>query len=273
MIFNHKYHKTVVCLLAFSASLQAQVNPSTNQNEAEDLSNLIVTAGIAPIERDQFGGSVTLITAADIAKSQASYLSDVLRQVPGFAINQSGGPGTQTQLRVRGSEANHVLVLLDGVRVNDPTAGDEFLFNYALLDNVERIEIIRGPQSAIWGTDAVSAVINIISKQSTQNNWGFDVELGSFNTKRVALDGGLAKNNWRIDAGINFLDTAGTNISRQGNEDDGYENVATHVNFAIDATDSVSFQLRANHSDALNEFDGVDFFVTGLPVDARTVNG
>ncbi len=262
------HHKTVACLLTLSASLQAQNTTFSNQSQSNDLSKLIVTAGIAPVEIDQYGGSVTVITAADIAKSQASYLSDILRQVPGFAINQSGGPGTQTQLRVRGSEANHVMVLLNGVRVNDPTAGDEFLFNYALLDNIERIEVIRGPQSAVWGTDAMSAVINIISKETVQNNWGFDVELGSFNTKRIALDGGLAKENWRIDAGINYLDTGGTNVARQGTEDDGYDNVASHFSFGVDATDTVSLQLRANHSDALNEFDGVDFAVTGLPTDA-----
>ena len=266
MNYQFKHHKTVACLLALSTSLQAQDLPSSNQTQ--NLSNLIVSAGIAPIESDQYGGSVTVITAADIAKAQASYLSDILRQVPGFAINQSGGPGTQTQLRVRGSEANHVMVLMDGVRVNDPTAGDEFLFNYALLDNVERIEIIRGPQSAIWGTDALSAVINIISKQTQQNNWGFDVELGSFNTKRVALDGGLAKNNWRVDAGLNFLDTAGTNVSRQGSEEDGYENMTAHIGLGIDPSETVTLQLKANHSDALNEFDGVDFTITGLPVDA-----
>ncbi len=264
---NFKHHKTVVCLAALASSLQAQAQSQTNI-ESEDLSDLIVTAGISPIDRNQFGGSLTVITAADIAATQATYLTDILRTVPGFAINQSGGPGTQTQLRVRGSEANHVLVLQDGIRVNDPTAGDEYLFNYALLDNIERIEIIRGPQSAIWGTDAMSAVINIITKQSSQNNWGFDVEAGSFNTKRIALDGGYAENNWRVDAGINALDTGGTNIARTGDEADGFENMSSHISFGIDANESWSFKLSANHSDAMNEYDGTDFVVTGLPTDA-----
>ncbi len=264
-----KHHISVACLLTLSASLQAQtLNHQPHQTVAKDLSKLIVTAGLAPIEIDQYGGSVTLITAAEIANSQASYLSDILRQVPGFAINQSGGPGTQTQIRVRGSEANHVMVLLDGVRVNDPTASDEFLVNYALLDNIERIEIIRGPQSAIWGTDAMSAVINIITKQSAHNNWGFDVELGSFNSKRVAVDGGLVADNWRMDAGINLLDTAGSNISRQGSEADGFEKFDSHVSFAVDASEVVNFQFRANHADAMNEYDATDFILTGLPIDA-----
>ncbi len=251
-------------LLLLSAAVQA--------DDHQELSDLIVTAGIAPIASDQYGGTVTVITAADIAASQASYLSDVLRQVPGFAINQSGGPGTQTQLRVRGSEANHVLVLLDGVRLNDPTASDEFLFNYGLLNNVERIEIIRGPQSAIWGTDAVSAVINIISKEATDKSLNLDLEVGSFNTKRLAVDGGLAggvnEKNWRLTAGINALDTGGTNISRQGTEEDGFENLNVHAKLGVDLTAAVDLDVAVNHSDAMNEFDGTDFVVTGLPTDA-----
>ncbi len=260
-----KNYHSVACLLALATSAQAE------NNSNEELANLIVTAGIAPIESDQYGGTVTVITAAEIAASQSTYLSDVLRRVPGFAINQSGGPGTQTQLRVRGSEANHVLVLLDGVRVNDPTAGDEFLFNYGLLNNVERIEIIRGPQSAIWGTDAVGAVINIISKEASQKNLNLDLEVGSFNTKRLALEGNLvgekADKNWRLAAGLNALDTAGTNVSRQGPEADGFENLNGYAKLGLDVTEAVGLKVSLNHSDAMNEFDGTDFVVTGLPVD------
>lgn len=268
-IFKPQNHKTVFCLLALASTAHTStIHAQQAVDSAENLSNLIVTAGIAPIEKSQYGGSVTVIGAADIAASQATYLSDIIRQVPGFAVNQSGGPGTQTQLRVRGSEANHVLVLRDGVRINDPTAGDEFLFNYALLDNIERIEIIRGPQSAIWGTDAMSAVINIISKESSTSNWGFDLEAGSFNSKRIGLDGGLAQNNWRLDAGINALDTAGTNIARTGSEADGFENLNAHIKFGVDVSEVWSLRANLQHTDSMNEFDGTDFVVTGLPVDA-----
>ncbi len=260
-----KYH-VATGLLALSVAVQAQDTDSAAP--LADLPNLIVSGGLAPIESDHFAGSLTVITAAEIAAAQATYLSDVLRKVPGFAVNQSGGPGTQTQVRVRGSEANHVLVLIDGVRVNDPSAGDEFLFNYALLDDVERIEVIRGPQSAIWGTDAVGAVINIITKTSNNNNFNFDSELGSFNTKRLAVNGGVNQGQWRLDAGVNYLDSSGSNISRQGPEEDGFENLVGHVKVGVDVTEAVGLGLSLRHSDALNEFDGTDFVVTGLPTDA-----
>lgn len=260
---KHTYQK--VALLACAITAQAQ-NPTA---QTEDLNHLIVTAGIAPIESDQFGGSVTVIDAAELAAMQATYLADVLRTVPGFAINQSGGPGTQTQLRVRGSEANHVLVLVDGVRVNDPTANDEFLFNYAMLDDVERIEIIRGPQSAIWGTDAVSAVINIITHDGNQNDSILaDLSYGSFNTKKLGLSGQLSGTKWNLSTGIQALDSAGTNISRSGSEADGFENLSRHFKLNVLPVDDLKLTFAYRRQDATNEFDGTDFVVTGLPVDA-----
>ncbi len=257
-------HLSAACLLAYSLTSQAQ----TSNNIPEELDDLIVTAGITPIEANRYGGSVSVITAADIEAYQATYLSDVLRQIPGFAINQSGGPGTQTQLRVRGSEANHVLVLVDGLRVNDPTASDEFLFNYGLANNIERIEILRGPQSAIWGTDAISAVINIITDGAKQNQSGVNFELGSFDTKRLGINTSYGQNNWFFDAGLNALDSAGTNISRQGSEADGFENLATYLKWGMDVNANIDLKLSVNHSDAMNEFDSTDFITTGLPVDA-----
>ncbi|MFC3195299.1 TonB-dependent receptor plug domain-containing protein [Marinicella sediminis] len=239
-----------------------------SDSSAQRLPKLIVSAGITPIETNQYGGSATVFTREDIDAMQVTYLSDLLRQAPGFAINQSGGPGTQTQLRVRGSEANHVLVLLNGVRVNDPTAGDEFLFNYALLDHVERIEIIRGPQSAIWGTDAMSAVINIITREAESTNLGLDVELGSFNSKRLALSGDINQQDWQFSAGINALDSAGTNVSRTGPEADGFENLTGHASLSRSWNSAIDLALSWHHSDATNEFDGTDFVVTGLPTDA-----
>jgi len=260
-------YQQVACLLPLFLSVQAY-SQSSQSNQTEALNELIVTAGISPIESDQFGGSITVITAAQLAASKAMYLSEVLRHVPGFAVNQSGGPGTQTQIRIRGSEANHVLVLLDGVRVNDPTANDEFLANYALLNNVERIEVIRGPQSAIWGTDAMSAVINIITRNSAHNQLGFDVELGSFDSKRLSMMGGFVEEIWQLDAGINALDTAGTNISRLGAEHDGFENLSSHLKLKVDVTDKINMSVSLSQNEAKNEYDGTDFVVTGLPVDA-----
>lgn len=253
-------------LLSFS--VLAENSEVIRTNAVKSLSPLLVTAGLTPIAADHYGGTVTLIERDEIQASQALYLGDLLRSVPGFSISQSGGLGSQTQVRIRGAEANHVLVLRDGVRVNDVTGSDEFLFNYALLDDVERIEIIRGPQSAIWGTDAMAAVINIITRKATDYTVQTDMEYGSFNSKKLGVSAGTQQTGWRFNGGVTAIDSGGTNISLVGDEKDGYENLSAHLNLDNDWNDVVSSSIRFHHTDAMNEYDGTDFVDTGLPVDA-----
>ena len=123
----------------------------SNQLLAQDileLDDMVVTAGLQPISINDVASSITIITRAEIEQRQVKFLSELLRDVPGFSVSQAGGAGSQTQIRVRGAEANQLLVLIDGVRANDPAASDEFQYQFALTSNIERIEIIRGPQSA-----------------------------------------------------------------------------------------------------------------------------
>ncbi|MCW8925860.1 MAG: TonB-dependent receptor plug domain-containing protein, partial [Xanthomonadales bacterium] len=113
--------------------------------EALELDTLVVTAGLQPLSARDVASSITVISREEIELKQYRYLSDLLRDVPGFSVSQAGGAGSQTQVRVRGAEANHLLVLMDGVRVNDPAGNDEFQYQLALASNIERVEIIRGP--------------------------------------------------------------------------------------------------------------------------------
>lgn len=249
------------------ACLSLTVSADTTSSE-KNLTPLVVTAGLTPLEAIDYGGTLTIIDGDEIDASGSLYLSDLLRFVPGFAINQSGGIGTQTQLRIRGAEANHVLVLRDGVRLNDAGGNDEFLFNYALLDNIERIEIIRGPQSALWGTDALAAVIHIISKQTEEKNLQTELEYGSFNSLKAAVSGGYAQSNWGLHGGVTGVDSGGSNISLQGDEKDGFENLTARFGLDNSWSEAISSSVRFSHSDAMNEYDGTDFMVTGLPVDA-----
>jgi len=127
--------------------LGSLLNQPLVAEDSLELEHVLVTARIEPISVGDIGSSVTVITREEIEKKQVRYLSDLLRDVPGFSVSQSGGAGSQTQVRVRGAEANQLLVLMDGVRANDPAASGEFQYQFALTSNIERIEIIRGPQS------------------------------------------------------------------------------------------------------------------------------
>ena len=247
----------------------------SNQLLAQDileLEDMVVTAGLQPISINDVASSITIITRAEIEQRQVRYLSELLRDVPGFSVSQAGGAGSQTQIRVRGAEANQLLVLIDGVRANDPAAGDEFQYQFALTSNIERIEIIRGPQSATWGSDAMAGVINIIRRKNVDSSYlSGNIEAGSFDTINAAFDGGYSGNIFQFSGGLSYLDTDGTNISRTGNEKDGAENTTGNIALEFDAGDSFSLRFSGLMTDASSEYDDIDYFVTGLPVDADRI--
>lgn len=251
-------------LTSFSGQLIAE--------DALELDDLLVTAGLQPISINDVASSVTVITRAEIEQKQVKYLAELLRDVPGFAVSQAGGVGSQTQIRVRGAEANQLLVLIDGVRANDPAASGEFQYQFALTSNIERIEIIRGPQSATWGSDAMAGVINIIRRKDVSNSYlSGNIEAGSFDTVNVGIDGGYSGEVFQLSGGLSYLDTDGTNISRSGNEKDGAENTTGNIALEFKTSENFSLRFSGQMTDAISEYDDIDFFVTGLPVDADRV--
>ena len=190
----------------------------------------------------QVGSATTVITREQIDRRQLRYVTDLLRSVPGFSVAQSGVAGSQTQVRVRGAEANHVLVLIDGIRANDPGSGDEFRWEYLSTGAIERVEIVRGPQSSLWGSDAVAAVVHIITRPGHGNSFanGY-AEGGSNSTANVGLNGGTNIGSWQLGGGIEYLDTDGQNISRSGSEKDGSDLTTASLSVGYDASASLAF--------------------------------
>jgi outer membrane cobalamin receptor len=164
--------------------------PPSESNSAVILAPVVVTATLTPVEPTQVSSSVTLISREQIEATQASNMTELLRRVPGVHIDQPGGRGSVSSVYMRGGDPNFTLVLLDGVKVNDPTNSRGGSFDFATLDidNIERIEIVRGPVSVVHGADAVSGVINIITRRGGKQS-AEDVELwlGSFGYGRVLL--------------------------------------------------------------------------------------
>jgi len=234
----------------------------------EHIEQIIVTGARTPLDIHRVGSATTVIGREDINRQQARYLSDLMRMVPGFSVSHTGAVGTQTQVRVRGSEANHVLVLIDGVRANDPATGDEFRWEYLAASNIERIEIVRGAQSALWGSDAIGAVVHIITR-SGAGQQGLDVyaEHGANSTLNFGANGVAQVGSWSLAAGVESLDTDGDNISRSGTEADGAELVTGSASARYAWSDTANFNAGLRVVDATSDTDPVDFFVTGLPVD------
>ena len=252
-----------VCLaLVASPSIFAQ------PDAAGDFEQIIVTGARTPLASSHLGSAATVITRADIEQRQARYVADLLRAVPGFAISQTGVTGSQIQVRVRGAEANHVLVLIDGVRANDPATGDEFHWEYLTTSNVERIEVVRGPQSSLWGSDAIAAVVHVITRDG-QGGSSFNgyLEGGSFATSNLGAGGSMGGERWSLGAGLERLETDGGNISRTGNEDDGSDITTASLTARFKASDALTIDAQLRATNAWSQFDPVDFVVTGLPTD------
>src|SRR5690606_22683476 len=122
---------------------------------------LIVTGSYNPVSNEQLSSSVSVINQEQLLQLSSHNLVDALRHIPSLWVEEQGGPGGVTSINLRGSEANHTLVLLDGVQLNDPTntRGGAFDLKGINIESIERIEIIRGAQSAIYGSDALAGVI------------------------------------------------------------------------------------------------------------------
>ena len=198
-----------------AAEIQAPI-----PDAATPLSELIITASRSPRPADHVTQSVTVIDAEAIRQSQVVLVADLLATTPGLSVSRNGGPGGVTSLRIRGAEADHTVVLVDGIRLNDPSqpAGG---YNFANLvaGDVSRIEVLRGPQSTLWGSQAIGGVVNIVTTQARSPLEGnASLEAGSMasRTARAALGGKQAGVSWRLAASRH--ETDGVSAFRGGRE-------------------------------------------------------
>ncbi len=238
--------------------------------QANPLETITVTASRTPLSVAETGSSVTVISREEIEASQAATLQDLLRHVPGLAVSQQGSLGAVTQVRMRGAEANQLLVMIDGVEANDVAQSSEFNFAHLLAADIQRVEIVRGPQSSLWGSDALAGVVHVITRADQRpDELQLDsmLEAGSFNTSRASVSAVLPAADGHLRLSADYLSTDGTNISRTGSEKDGYNNftLALSGQQPVGKNVKVNFSLRQSSSET--DFDGVDFFVTGLPQD------
>jgi vitamin B12 transporter len=167
-----------------AASILPLLSLSARADEVETLDPIVVGATRVATPASQLASSVTVITAQEIERNQWRTLPDVLRAVPGLTLVQTGGPGGTASVYMRGTNANHTKVLIDGIAVSDPSsANGSFDFSQVLTGDIARVEVLRGPQSGLYGSDAIGGVINIITKAGEGKPTGsVGLEGGSFGT-------------------------------------------------------------------------------------------
>ncbi len=244
--------------LVLALALHPMVASAEEAAEASTADRIVVSALRTPVAADRVADSVTLLDEAQIVAAQPIALTDMLLRTPGISISRNGGYGTTTSLRIRGADAGQSVMVIDGMRLSDAssTAGG-YGFANMFVDDAERIEILRGPQSILWGSDAIGGVVNVRTRRPTEPLEGsFAVEAGTHDTvsARAGVGGTSEAVDWRLSA--SRFTTDGISARSNGTEDDGYQRSAASGTLTFRVAPGVSLDLRGYWSDSKNDFDG-----------------
>lgn len=267
-------------LSALSVSLaQAQVPSGTVA-----LPTVVVSPTTIPTPEREIASSITVITGDDLARDQRRTVPDALQSVPGLNVVQTGGPGGQTSIFMRGTNPNHVKVLIDGIDAGDPsTVAGNFDFAHLLTGDIERIEILRGPQGGLYGSDAIGGVISITTKKGSGTpKVSATVEGGSFKTfnQNVHASGAAGKFNFAFNAQHVRSSTPVTPLALlapgQSRNNDTYDNWTYSTKLGADLSESFSVTGVVRYVNSKLGFTGDDFtpFPLSFPeaLQSTTVN-
>jgi vitamin B12 transporter len=246
----------------------AQAEEPEEKGTTTQLPPVVVTATRTEQSTSKVGGTtVSVITAKDIEEKGQTTVEEVLKGIPGIDIAATGGPGTQSSIFVRGADSKNVLVLVDGVMFNDPSGTNRGsdLANLT-VDNIERIEVVRGPLSALYGSNATAGVVNIITKKGKGPISGYaGAEYGSYGTWRSY--GGISGGGERYDYSLSVSRTSTDGFSaanddndaipHAGNtdEDDGWDNLTVSGNVGVKLLPNVTLRLTGRYQDSRIETD------------------
>ncbi|MGD0025865.1 MAG: TonB-dependent receptor [Xanthobacteraceae bacterium] len=242
------------------------VSKPTNQAAGN---SVVVSPTTVVTPSDQSASSVSVITSGDIETRQIRTVPDALAEVPGLNVVQTGGPGGQTSVFIRGTDSNHVKVLVDGIDVSDPSSpGATFDFGQLLTGDIERIEVLRGPQSGLYGSDAIGGVISITTKSgSGPPKVTASFEGGSFGTtnERASLSGSQGDFNYAFN--VQHFQSASTPVTPtydlalgEKRNNDFYDNWTYSTKLGAKVSDSLGFNLVARYTDSNLHSTGDDFF-------------
>lgn len=252
--------------LLFSSLLLTGVNtPLLHAQIAVDLPEMVVTATRSETAKNQLSTASTVYTRKDIEHLQVKTLPELLRGTTGLDMTQNGGLGTTTSVFMRGTNSDHVLVLVDGIKVGSATLGTT-PFEFVPIDQVERVEIIRGPQSSLYGSEAIGGVIQIFTRKGSESEtprFSLNAGGGSYDTYRAAGNvSGKWLNSW-YSLGASSIGTEGINARQpipgpygfSQPDRDGYQNTAMNARAGYRFDNNVEVEASFIRAEGTNEFD------------------
>ena len=251
-------HSVSLAVLAASSPALAEEAAHAVASEGD---SIIVTATRAPLTLDEIPAAIAVLDKDAIDRAQDIGVTELLLRTPGVSISRNGGYGTATSLRIRGAESEHTVAVIDGVKLNDPSStGGGFNFTNLLVGDIARIEVLRGPQSILWGSQAIGGVVNIVTASPEKAIEGsFDIEAGSRQTvsARAAVGGKTGPLSWRIGGQRFTTDGISSHAKAFGGvERDGYRNHNVSGRAELALADHVSVEVRGTYASGRVQFDG-----------------
>jgi vitamin B12 transporter len=255
--------------LLLPSGVHAQVAANQDASAAGELPQVLVTAPTTvPTPQNDVASSVTVITSQEMQDRQQRTVPDALETVPGLNVVQSGGPGGQTSVFIRGTNSNHVKVLIDGIDVSDPSnPNDTFDFGQLLTSDIARIEVLRGPQSGLYGSDAIGGVINIITKkgQGPFKATGL-VEGGSFGTLNQSANASGSQSIFNYTFNIAHLRSTDTPVTPldqllpgEKRNNNSYDNLTLSTKLGADVNEHLSLNYVGRYTTSSYFFTGDSF--------------
>lgn len=230
-----------------------------------DTNQIVITASRAPQSEAQTPASVTIIDQQRIERLDEPLLSALLRLTPSAAVATSGPAGSLTEVRIRGAEANHTLLFVDGIKIDDPASGDTPRYEILNADLASRIEVVRGPQSALWGSEAIGGVIAVNGMDDAPGYAG-GAEAGSFGFFRASGSGSIATKRTSLSGAVGFQRATGINSVAGPGDRDGYRNLSGRFRGTWRPSGNVQIGVSAVALGGRSEFDGFDR-ITGAHAD------
>ena len=237
---------------------------TTNLYSAQNLETITVTSATKSTQSiKDVTSNIEVITKEEIEERHFTTVSEALNTLAGFNVISNGGLGNSTSVFLRGMDTDRVLVLIDGIRFQDPSNTSGAAFEHLLITDIERIEVIKGAQSGIWGSDASAGVINIITQNAQKGTHvSFNSEYGSFQTKKVGMSVSNKTDKYDVRISANRIVTDGFSsqvpYGKDPTEflDNGYRNTTVNLKAGYNITDSDKILLNFNHINSLAQYDG-----------------
>lgn len=246
-------------ILTQPATALAQNEAPAQNGSGNDSDVIVVTAtGVKQNIKDS-GTAISVLTEEDILDQQSITVSGLLQELPGVNVTQSGGVGSLTAVRIRGAESDQTLVLVNGVRVNDPSSPDgSFDFGNLVAGNIERIEVLRGANSVAWGSQAVGGIVNITTRRPTEDISVFaQGSYGANDTVRLVGNAAGKFGPAGLSLGGGYIETDGISAFAGGTEPDGYRQYSGSGQFTLDLTDTIRFEASGYYADSRIDNDSV----------------